>query len=515
MCGFFAYKGKKNLNNLPEALERRVKFRGPDYQSGVIDFAGWKLYHCRLTILSDSTSANQPFFNDDGSVLLFNGEILNFNELAKKYDIGKNFKSDTIVLSKLLALKDFSISELDGFFAFLRIDSAGELTHAARDSFGVKPLNIYRNSDEICLSSEASIISDLFDLPLNEEALIEYEVFRAPLFSESYFYDVFAVTPGSCYITGKFFDARKLLNSTEKYVHNSEVLRTQIKSSVESRLISDFPVALLYSGGIDSNLIRANMPCDTQLICGGLVGGSYDVKFAKEQKDLGANVHIIEIDHAKFVERWEEMVKLRKEPLSVPNEVIISFLGEYWAETGGKVLLSGEGADEFFGGYDRLFRWANDPTSFSTEEFLKQYAYQDFNKISECVVRKVENYFSELSSFTKFQKVQIFFIEKHLPLLFRRLDFALMFSGIEGREPLASLGMFRLAASYYPSELVDQNIGKLPLRKVLSEDLGDEFAYRSKVGFPIDIKLVITGDVAQSQLENYTYWIKHNKEKLI
>lgn len=257
------------------------------------------------------------------------------------------------------------------------------------------------------------------------------------------------------------------------------------------------------------------MPCDTQLICGGLVGGSYDVKFAKEQKDLGANVHIIEIDHAKFVERWEEMVKLRKEPLSVPNEVIISFLGEYWAETGGKVLLSGEGADEFFGGYDRLFRWANDPTSFSTEEFLKQYAYQDFNKISECVVRKVENYFSELSSFTKFQKVQIFFIEKHLPLLFRRLDFALMFSGIEGREPLASLGMFRLAASYYPSELVDQNIGKLPLRKVLSEDLGDEFAYRSKVGFPIDIKLVITGDVAQSQLENYTYWIKHNKEKLI
>lgn len=515
MCGFFAFKGTKNFINLSEILEQRLKFRGPDYQSGIIDFAGWKLYHARLSILSDSVSANQPFFSEDGSVLLFNGEILNFQELAIKYNFDGDFNSDTIVLSKLLALEEFSIAELDGFFAFVRIDSHGNLTHAARDSFGVKPMSIYQNGDEICLSSEASIISDLFDLPFNEEALKEYEVFRGPLFSESYFKDVFALTPGNCYVTGQFFDVRNILKFTKKCAHNYEVLRDRIRSSVKSRLLSDFPVALLYSGGIDSNLIRTTMPRDTQLICGGLVGGSYDVKFAMEQKDLGANIHIIEIDHAKFAERWEEMVKLRKEPLSVPNEVIISFLGEYWAGLGGKVLLSGEGADEFFGGYDRLFRWANDPTPFSTEEFLKQYAYQDFSKISECVVRKVDDYFTELSTFTKFQRVQIFFIEKHLPLLFRRLDFALMFSGIEGREPLASLEMFRLAATYHPSELVDQNIGKLPLREASAVNFGNEFAYRSKVGFPIDIKLVITGDAAESQLENYTYWIKHNKEKLI
>ena len=88
------------------------------------------LYHARLKIISDNTESNQPYYSDDGAVLLFNGEILNFEFLQQTYLKEVSSDSDTIVLARLLEVDDFDLDKLEGFFAFVRIDQNGQLTHA-------------------------------------------------------------------------------------------------------------------------------------------------------------------------------------------------------------------------------------------------------------------------------------------------------------------------------------------------------------------------------------------------
>ena len=119
-------------------------------------------------------------------MLVFNGEILNFKTLAAKYNIQEN-DSDTHVLSLLLNKKGFDLNELEGFFAFVRVNSDGQLTHCARDRFGVKPLNYHCVDKKFyTISSEASVISDIFSLPYNQESIEEYKIFR-----HQYFRDLF------------------------------------------------------------------------------------------------------------------------------------------------------------------------------------------------------------------------------------------------------------------------------------------------------------------------------------
>ena len=261
-----------------------------------------------------------------------------------------------------------------------------------------------------------------------------------------------------------------------------EKLDTSITNSIESRMISDVPVALLYSGGIDSNLINEYTNSSLTRFTGGFVG-DYDVKYANEGSSFS---NIITVSNSEFIERFESMINLRKEPLSVPNEVILSFLAESWSEIGGKVLLSGEAADEFFAGYDKIYYWALEKDLFDVREFLDLYAY------------------------VKIEMVRQFFIKIHLPVLFRRLDFALMYSGVEGREPLASYEMFKVAMRINPKHLFKESLGKYPLRLIISKYLGDNFAYTPKVGFPIDLGKIFDSKNIPSRYENYNVWCNEN-----
>ena len=109
-------------------------------------------------------------------------------------------------------------------------------------------------------------------------------------------------------------------------------------------MISDVPVGLLYSGGIDSNIINQYSSVELNRYTGGFPG-DYDMEFAKNST---AKSNIIKVNRDEFIDRFNSMIEIRKEPLSVPNEIILSFLAGAWSKTGGKVLLSGEAADELF-----------------------------------------------------------------------------------------------------------------------------------------------------------------------
>ena len=124
--------------------------------------------------------------------------------------------------------------------------------------------------------------------------------------------------------------------------------------------------------------------------------------------------------------------------LSVPNEVVLTFLAEKWAESGGKVLISGEAADEFFAGYDRVFHWAAGLGEFSVTEFLARYCYIPVSSLDQSVIRSAEEFFDQIAGLTPFEMVRYFFVKKHLPVLFR-LDFALIRRGRGRTRPLQCL----------------------------------------------------------------------------
>ncbi len=507
MCGFFASNDPFVNQDHLSLINDRLSFRGPDFQSELVSFKGWSLYHSRLSIIATEEKFSQPYFTKEGGVLVFNGEILNYQELAKKYGLGL-MKSDTQVLGTLLGCRDFDLNDLEGFFSFVFIDQSGDLQYCVRDRLGVKPLNYIKRKGYISISSESSVLSDLYKLPYCDKALDEYRVFRSPIFQGSYFEGVESVEPGNCLVKGEFFNSLSFI--PEKYSDSSELLnkiKMTMENAVSSRLISDVPVGLLYSGGIDSNLIKISTKREFECFTGGFEG-DYDMDYAKNS--LGNKSNNIIVSEEEFLKRLKEMVKLRKEPLSVPNEVILSFLAESWANKGGKVLLSGEAADELFAGYDRIYHWALNTKDFNISEFLSLYAYLPLEEISEEIMNSVIDFFSGLDSLSSFEKVRQFFIKKHLPVLFRRLDFSLMFSGIEGREPFAATEVLKLALNFDPKDLFHDTLGKYPLRNLARESLGEDFAFMPKVGFPIDIGKIINGKESKSRLDNYILWCNEN-----
>ena len=504
MCGFFASNAAIGREDLEEIVSRCLRFRGPDFQSELINYAGWKIYHCRLSIIGMSNVFQQPYFDPNG-VLLFNGEIFNYSELAKHYQI-EDKGSDTDVLSQLLSQGWRDYSELIGFFSFVYISANGELAACVRDSLGVKPLFYHDDENGITISSEENALAEIFDLKFDPLAIDEYRIFRYPIFRGAYYARVNAVTPGQCLVNGTYFDLRSEFRS--KRLDTVSMIET-LKSSINVRLKGDAEIGLLFSGGVDSNIINSLIGEDIPKFTAGRPG-DFDYEFAARTPDTT----LVTFDTEAFKSRLIDMVKLRREPLSVPNEVLLSFVGDCCRKRGIKVLLSGEGADEFFAGYDRIYTWAKDKLgNFDIYEFLELYAYERIENIPEQLKKTIKNIFDDYSELSNFEKVRFFFIKYHLPVLFRRLDFALMYAGVEGREPLATLQVLRSALTFDPDKLMSDNVGKIPLRDILYSASDNKIGYEKKVGFPVDLRHIFNNP-RFAELNNYEIWRTVNMEIL-
>lgn len=500
MCGFFISNSLAIQDEHELLIEKYLRFRGPDCSSGLVTHNGWKAYHSRLSIIDISSGTNQPMLDERGGMLVFNGEILNFKELGlQHFDV--EFNSDTHLLSQLLAFEKLDITELDGFFAFVYINAVGELTHAVRDNFGVKPLFYHEDQNGISFCSEPNVLNKIFGCETNDEAIEEYKATRAPIFSGSYFEGIYSVNPGTCFVTGCFFDCSEYLNETNKESSIDDV-KLALEKGLKTRLVSDAPVGLLLSRGIDSNLLRSMGDFDQYYTIG--FKGDEDLEYLNSQNIQGLTS--IECSPEEYRVAFEYLITLRGEPMSVPNEVLLYIISKKAASDGVKVLLSGEGADEFFAGYDRIFKWAHLATEFNLDEFLEMYCYLPPVKNS-----RLYNKFKDLFDIKKFnsvfESVRWFFIRYHMPVLFRRLDFALMAAGVEGREPIANLHTFLEAVKFKPEELMGDRLGKIPLREIITQYMGKGFAYESKVGFPVDLTKVFENKYNSS---SYELWFEEN-----
>ena len=480
MCGIFASLNVRLDERQKHKVRQALGFRGPDFHSGFIESSGWSFFHARLSIIDLSPASNQPFIDASGGVLVFNGEILNYEALGAAH-FGRKYVSDTALLSDLIVSGKLSLSELDGFFAFVYVDSNGLLKYAARDKFGVKPLYFYEHDGAKIFSSEPGAIVACVGADVSQAAIEEYKVFRAPIISGSFFSGISQVAPGSCCITGDFFDLTGVMSKAieSRRPASTAELEEALVSGIRSRLVSDAPVGLLLSAGVDSNLIKCLS--DGQLYYSIGFGGDPDYEYLYKRPEDGLSQ--LKVTPEMFREAFDYLLRLRGEPLSVPNEVLLFLIGKYAsANHGVKVMLSGEGADEFFGGYDRIFRWAANSDHFDVREFASFYCYGSMQ--SDRILDSLNDIFASCDFSSVFEKVRFFFIKYHLPILFRRLDFSLMAAGVEGREPIANQHVLDVALKFRAEELMSESLGKVPLRALLSRFMGENFSFSGESWIP-------------------------------
>jgi asparagine synthase (glutamine-hydrolysing) len=208
------------------------------------------------------------------------------------------------------------------------------------------------------------------------------------------------------------------------------------------------------------------------------------------------------------------MIRIRKEPLAVPNEVLLFRLSKK-ASSVNKVLLSGEGADELFLGYNRIFGWAANHTNFQIEEFAFHYGYERRNGDLELFQDAVSPY---LHFGSTFKIVKAFFQISHLQGLLRRLDNSTMLAGVEGRAPFTDHHLVERMFSTLPESQFDGSNHKAQLRRIASRRLPKSIAYRSKVGFPVDFDKIIGQKIGVQKHSNsplgYSNWFDFNLKTL-
>ncbi len=348
--------------------------RGPDDEGLAISPSGVAAFaHRRLSIIDPTTEAHQPMVSPNGNILVFNGEIYNYQELAAAYHL-RVPPSDTAVLLALLELRGTSIlPELRGFFTFAWWNEPNRKLIIARDPFGKKPLYYARFSDRLLFASElrSLLASRLVKPELSSEGLGQYLRYYCVPHPNPIIVGLHALLPGSILTLQngmleihRWYRLPQPQDSMLSYEEAVHEIRRILERSVQDRLVSDVPVASFLSGGLDSNVITAlaarhvSEPMET-----------FSIGFSSRQVESETGLARI----------GAEMYRTRHHERHFTSENVSAVLPEFFqsmdSPTGDglntflvaktaremnpslKVVLSGIGGDEAFMGYKKL-RWA-------------------------------------------------------------------------------------------------------------------------------------------------------------
>ncbi len=484
MCGIL-FTNNPNINRelFIEALNM-MNHRGPD-ADGYKEQGSIKLGHKRLKVVDLEDRSNQPFNSPCGRYsIIFNGEIYNFRELRSEFKLNCLTSSDTEVILKLYIKLGLRFLEyLEGMFAFIIYDKKQNEFFVARDRLGVKPLYFLKEKNYITLSSEiAPLLRFSNNLEIDDIALRQYKKLRT-FFNERTIYKSIKVFPAANYFFDNKFQSYWKLSESDQAPPCDEEISELIKNSISMRLNADVSYGSFLSGGIDSTIItKLSKPKHTWT-----VGFENKNEFHWSMipaKEIGSKHHQILIQNDEFKELAKFMIKKRREPLSVPNEVLIYKMACN-VKKENTIILSGEGADELFFGYDRIFTWAQNTASWDIEEFSKLYSYGSNLDIE--IVEDAISPFIHLESPIKI--VSHFFQLAHLKGLLRRLDNSTMLSSVEARVPFVDSHKLieRLSGVPFNYRMLN-GVVKAPLKRVFADQINPEIIQRKKVGFPVPLK---------------------------
>ncbi|MFL2940522.1 MAG: asparagine synthase (glutamine-hydrolyzing) [Marine Group III euryarchaeote CG-Epi4] len=488
MCGILGIFGF-NFINAEDSLHLQ-NHRGPD-NTGIWQKEDVFLGHKRLSIIDLNPRSNQPF-KIANEVIIFNGEIYNYEELAKEHHLDLTTTSDTeVVLLMYQKYKEKCLAFFNGMFSFVIYNTTTKKYFVARDRLGIKPL--YWHHDSYCkdiFSSEVCSIKALISTSIDSFSVRQYEKLRMCVNNDTFFKEIKQFPAAHYMYSGeeprRYWD----IDLSFKEEPSDSELFALLSSSVSYRAIADVNVGSYLSGGLDSTIITALLKPENSWTVG--FEDLNEFKWAEIASELYQTDHeALIVDEVKFWETMEFMVKKRGEPLSVPNEVLI-YLMTKRVKTKNTVVLSGEGADELFFGYDRIFKWANSSNEFDILDFDEKYSY---GKHSDLEV--MEYALSKTKGQTRLEKVNYYFLTNHIQGLLRRLDNSTMLCSVEGRVPFLDHRLVdRIAGVSF-----DWKMGstfKSSLKRVFSKIVPKDIIQRKKMGFPVPI--------------SYENWIKKNLE---
>ena len=575
MCGITGYinTGDKTIHST-EIIRKMLaaqKHRGPD-DSGIMAFSlkeqtakeytyqetqstdqafEGMLGFNRLSILDLSKNGHQPMCSPDGNVLLMlNGEIYNAFDLKPALVAdGCIFKSTTdteVVLYLYLkyGLRGM-VQRLNGMFAIVVVDLRESKLYITRDRFGIKPMYYYNKNGVLAFSSELKSFYalDQFVATLNTALLDEYLVFKNNL-NKTLINDVHRLAPGH-YITyspgnqithTQYFDINHYERQSKKNTSFDEALNNLhkvLEKSVQSQLMSDVKLGCQLSGGVDSSLVTwlaKEIKQDNLLESVSIV---FDDKSFNEKPYIDKVADKLEIVSHQFSLQpdfyQQNLIKATwhlEEPINHPNTIGIFLLAQR-AKEYVTVLLSGEGADEVFGGYARyyavMYPYANKKFFSGLKKsitdpftFLRNYAdpfsranldvaampakmakslKPDFEYSKAIGQRKM--IFDELTG-SIFDKQVKYDIATYLPDLLTRQDKMSMAHSIENRVPFLDNEVvdhsFTIPAEYLIKRKAreSKNTEKYLLKKMCAGVFGNDFAFRNKMGFGIPLREFMT-----------------------
>lgn len=529
MCGIL---GANFLsNNFNQALDL-LNNRGPDYKNS-ISFENKQFGHTRLAIIDLDEEANQPMIFDD-ILLVFNGEIYNYKELIHVEQLECKTKSDSEVLIRLYQKYGFNfLNKLNGMFAFCIYDIKKELYFCARDRYGKKPFFYYFKNNKFIFSSSIKSILNLLDSKpnLNKVALCKYMQYFVPFGEDTFYQDIFKLEASTYMIyepnkpqelqKKKYYkiNTYKAIKDEKQALNDIEEL---LVKSVEYRLNSDVEVASLLSGGIDSSFISAlytkisGKRINTFSVGYDEYKNYCELDFAQiTANHIGSNHTAIEINHKEYIKHFEETLDMLEEPHGDSAAIPLNILSKHINKAGIKTVLSGEGSDEIFLGYDnysKFLKYYEFEKSLSNKQnlFLNDIigALQNNTKESEYlrrIVKKQNLYNSFGEIYTDIQRKRLFkkvptfksetakqdpvdwmsYIDLKIWLgeaLLSKVDRISMGNSLEVRTPFLDFNLVNYMFS------VDSNIkvgdtNKYLLKKIASKYIPEEIINRTKKGF--------------------------------
>jgi asparagine synthase (glutamine-hydrolysing) len=383
MCGIVAIAGKQTVK-LPQVILDQLYHRGPD--SGSIWYSDdhkVAIGHRRLSIVDLSDAGNQPIWNENGSIwLVCNGEIYNYPELRKQLEsMGHIFRSNMdceVILHAWESWGEACVEKLTGMFAFVLWDGTQKRLLAARDRVGIKPLYFAHDADKIALGSGAGAVTDLIGRPRELEPIALAYVMTLGYIPTpwSIWQGVEKIEPGH-FLTWSAEDGvrtRCYWTPPDQSVapHSLAEWEKIYPRILEEHLLADVPISLFLSGGIDSSSIAAGLADLGQSLTALTIG--FPDKPAKDEsliaqitaKHLGFPHQIRSLGYKDVKTLSYQVAKYFDEPQSYSALMSMMSISEV-AASSFKVVLSGDGGDELFGGY----RWYDDLGWYGAKQLAK------------------------------------------------------------------------------------------------------------------------------------------------
>ncbi len=546
MCGFTGYINKKEKDKkVIDKMSKLIEHRGPDDYSCYEDNDAVLAFR-RLSII-DLKNGRQPMFNEDESlVIIFNGEIYNFQELKedliKKGHKFKNNSDTETILHGYEEYKEKIVDKLRGMFAFVIWDIKKKEMFGARDPFGIKPFYYTKQNDTFMFSSEIKTFLPHpdFKKELNKEALKPYLTFQYSALEETFFKGVYRLKPGHLIkykngeITIKKYFNYKYKEQKQEFEKLVDELNNDIKESVKYHKISDVKVGAFLSGGVDSSYVVSILKPNETFSVGFDYEKFNETNYSKELSDL-LNIEnkrkLINAD--EFFEALPNVQYYSDEPHANLSAVPLYFLSEL-ARKDVTVVLSGEGADELYGGYEEYYTSTvfkcykkipyiirkgikNIVSKFPyfkgqgflikggkklEEYYIGQAFIMDDDEANNILNNQYKSklsfrditkpYFDEVKDQDDVTKMQYIDMNLWLPNdILLKADKMTMAHSLELRVPFLDRELFKKSITIPTKYKISNGTTKYVLRKASEKEVPLEWAKRKKKGFPVPFSIWI------------------------